>query len=83
MDSRSSRSFSEDADRALATREAMLTMGQRFKDADLDAIFITGPHGIRVNGAISLADVASAAGTLRWGDEQVEMNFPVDLELTG
>jgi aromatic ring-opening dioxygenase LigB subunit len=74
--------ISDDADGAMQTREAMLTMGKRFKEADLDAIFITGPHGIRVNGAISLADVARAAGTLVWKDRQVEMNFPVDLELT-
>lgn len=74
--------LSEDADGALATREAMLTMGKRFKEADLDAIFISGPHGIRVNGAISLADVGRAAGTLTWGENKIEMNFPVDLELT-
>lgn len=74
--------LSEDADGAMATREAMLTMGKRFKEADLDAIFISGPHGIRVNGAISLADVGRAAGTLTWGENKIEMNFPVDLELT-
>lgn len=74
--------LSDDADGAMATREAMMELGKRFKAAELDAIFITGPHGIRVNGAISLADVARAAGTLRWGTNQIEMNFPVDLELT-
>ncbi len=73
--------ISDDADGALATREAMLTMGKRFKEANLDAIFITGPHGIRVNGAISIADVARAAGTLHWQGKAIEMNFPVDLEL--
>ena len=74
--------ISDDADGALATREAMLTMGQRFKDAELDAIFITGPHGIRTNGAVSLADVGRAAGTLHWEGKSIEMNFPVDLDLT-
>jgi aromatic ring-opening dioxygenase LigB subunit len=74
--------ISEDADGAMATREAMLEMGRRFKEADLDAIFVSGPHGIRVNGAISLADVARAAGTLTWKGRTIEMNFPVDLELT-
>lgn len=74
--------ISDDADGALATREAMLEMGRRFKAAELDAIFISGPHGIRVNGAISLADVAHAAGTMHWQGKTIEMNFPVDLELT-
>src|SRR5690606_15633894 len=74
--------LSDDADGALTTREAMLEMGRRFKAAELDAIFVSGPHGIRVNGAISLADVARAAGTLTWEDRKIEMNFPVDLELT-
>ena len=74
--------ISEDADGAMATREAMLEMGRRFKEAELDAIFVSGPHGIRVNGFISLADVARAAGTLTWKGRTIEMNFPVDLELT-
>jgi aromatic ring-opening dioxygenase LigB subunit len=74
--------ISEDADGAMATREAMLEMGRRFKEAELDAIFVSGPHGIRVNGYISLADVARAAGTLNWKGQSIEMNFPVDLDLT-
>lgn len=74
--------LSDDADGAMKTRESMLEMGRRFKEADLDAIFISGPHGIRVNGFISIADVARAAGTLTWGDNAIEMNFPVDLDLT-
>jgi len=74
--------ISDDADGAMATREAMLEMGRRFKEANLDSIFVSGPHGIRVNGAISLADVGRAAGTLVWKDRKIEMNFPVDLELT-
>jgi len=74
--------LSDDAEGGLATREAMLTMGRRFKEAELDAIFVTGPHGIRVNGAISLADCGRAAGTLNFEGRSIEMNFPLDLELT-
>lgn len=74
--------ISDDAEGALKTREAMLEMGRRFKGAELDAIFIAGPHGIRVNGHISLAEVRRAAGTLRLGDKTIEMNMPVDGDLT-
>lgn len=74
--------ISDDADGALQTREAMLDLGSRFKAANLDAIFIAGPHGIRVNDHISLAECRRAAGTLKWGDKTVEMNFPIDLDLT-
>lgn len=74
--------ISDDADGALKTRESMLEFGRRFKEADLDAIFIAGPHGIRVNHHISLAECRRAAGTLRWGDKTVEMNMSIDLDLT-
>ena len=43
---------------------------------------IAGPHGVRVDGAISLADTARAAGTLAWQGQQVELNVPVDGPLT-
>lgn len=75
--------LSDDAEGGLATRAAMLEMGRRFKEAELDAIFVTGPHGIRVNGFISLADCGRAAGTLSFEGRSIEMNFPLDLELTG
>lgn len=74
--------LSEDAEGGLKTREAMLEMGRRFAEADPEVIFITGPHGVRVNGFVSLADVGRAAGTLHWDGKKVEMNIPVDMELT-
>jgi aromatic ring-opening dioxygenase LigB subunit len=74
--------LSDDADGALKTREAMLEMGRRFAEARPDVVFISGPHGIRVNGFVSLADCARGAGTLFWGDRKVEMNIPFDLTLT-
>jgi aromatic ring-opening dioxygenase LigB subunit len=74
--------LSDDADGALATRAAMVELGQRCREARPDTIVVAGPHGVRVEGTICLADVARAAGTLRWGGRQVEMNVPVDGEFT-
>lgn len=74
--------ISDDAEGALKTREAMLEMGRRFAEAKPEVVFITGPHGIRVNGFVSLADCARGAGTLFWEDRKVEMNVPFDLALT-
>jgi aromatic ring-opening dioxygenase LigB subunit len=74
--------ISDDAEGALATREAMLEMGRRFAAANIDTLFITGPHGIRTNGAVSLSDCGSGAGTLFWGDRKVELNVPFDLDFS-
>lgn len=74
--------MSDDADGALQTRTAMEELGRRCAAADVDVIVLAGPHGVRVAGAVCLADVARAAGTLRWAGRQVEMNVPVDAPLT-
>jgi aromatic ring-opening dioxygenase LigB subunit len=74
--------LSDDAEGALATREAMHELGRRCAAARPDAIVVAGPHGVRVDGAICLADVARGAGTLRWHGRQVEMNVPVDGPMT-
>jgi aromatic ring-opening dioxygenase LigB subunit len=74
--------LSEDAAGALATRTAMEEMGRRARAAGVEAQVIAGPHGVRVDGAICLADTARAAGTLRWQGRQVELNVPVDGPLT-
>ncbi len=74
--------ISEDAEGALKTRESMLEMGRRFAAAAPEVVFISGPHGIRVNGAISLADCARGAGTLHYHGKMVELNVPFDLEFT-
>lgn len=74
--------ISDDAEGALATRESMLEMGRRFKEAGVETVFITGPHGIRVNNFISLADCAMGAGTLNYKGRTVEMVVPFDLELS-
>ena len=74
--------LSEDAEGGLKTRAAMEELGRRCAAARPEAIVIAGPHGVRVDGAICLADVARAAGTLFWEDRAVEMNVPVDGPLT-
>lgn len=74
--------LSEDAGGALVTRAAMTEAGRRAAAAGVEAIVIAGPHGFRVNGAVCLADVARAAGSLRWQDRLVELNIPVDGPLT-
>ncbi len=74
--------LSEDAEGALATRAAMDELGRRCAAAQPDVIVVATPHGTRVEGAICLAAVARAAGTLRWQGRQIEMNVPVDGPLT-
>ena len=74
--------FSDDAGGALATRAALEKLGQRAAAAGVETLVIAGPHGVRVNGAISLADTARAAGMLTWEGKSVELNVPVDGTLT-
>jgi aromatic ring-opening dioxygenase LigB subunit len=73
---------SDDADGALATREAMFEMGRRFAAAKPDVIVVAEPHGFSVKGCISVGSAARAAGTLHWQDRTVEMNLPLDIEFT-
>ena len=73
--------LSDDADGAMRTRRAMEAVGRRFTDQGVEAIVLAGPHGIRVDGAICLANVARGAGTLHWRGRQVEMNVPCDRAL--
>jgi aromatic ring-opening dioxygenase LigB subunit len=74
--------ISEDADGGLATRAAMLEVSRRFAEARPDVVFITGPHGVRVNGFVSVADTSEGAGTLHYKGRTVEMNVQVDNEFT-
>jgi aromatic ring-opening dioxygenase LigB subunit len=74
--------LSDDAGGALATRAAMEELGRRATAAGVEALVIAGPHGVRVDGAICLADTARAAGTLAWQGRRVELNVPVDGALT-
>lgn len=74
--------LSDDAEGALATRHAMHELGRRCAEAGVEAIVIAGPHGVRVEGMVCLADVARGAGTLFWNGRSVEMNIPMDGQLT-
>ncbi len=74
--------LSDDAEGAVATRAAMEELGRRFKAAGVEVIIIAGPHGVRVEGAVALGNVGRGAGTLHWEKRQVEMNIPVDQQLT-
>jgi len=74
--------LSYDAAGALATRHAMDVMGRRAAEIRPGAVVVAGPHGVRVNGAVCLADTARAAGSLRWEGRKVELNVPVDGPLT-
>jgi aromatic ring-opening dioxygenase LigB subunit len=72
----------DDADGAIVTRAAMEELGRRAAAAEIESIVIAGPHGVRVDGAICLADTARAAGALAWQGRQVELNVPVNGPLT-
>jgi aromatic ring-opening dioxygenase LigB subunit len=74
--------LSADAECALGTRRAMEELGRRCAAARPEVIVVATPHGTRVDGAICLAAVARAAGTLHWQGRQVELNVPVDDQLT-
>jgi aromatic ring-opening dioxygenase LigB subunit len=74
--------LSDDAEGALNTRAAMEELGRRAAAAGVEAIVIAGPHGVRVDGAVCLADTARAAGTLAWQGREVELSVPVDGPLT-
>ena len=66
----------------MRTREAMVEFGRRSQEAGVEVVVIAGPHGFRVDGAVCLADVARGAGRLAWQDREIEMNIPVDGQLT-
>jgi aromatic ring-opening dioxygenase LigB subunit len=70
--------LSDTADGAPATRAALLELGRRFAAARPEILFIAGPHGIRVNGYVSLSDTARGAGTAYWRGRTVELNVPMD-----
>jgi aromatic ring-opening dioxygenase LigB subunit len=74
--------MSEDADGGLKTRAAMEELQRRCAAAAPDVVVIAGPHGFRVEGTICLADVGRGAGTLIWKGRQIEMNVPIDVDLT-
>ena len=74
--------LSDDAGGALTTRAAMEELGRRAVAAGVEALVIAGPHGVRIDGSISLADTARTAGSLTWQGRAVELSVPIDGPLT-
>ncbi len=74
--------LSDNAEGALRTRAALHELGRHARAAEVEVIVIAGPHGVRVDGQVALANTGRAAGTLSWQSRTVEMNIPIDLELT-
>lgn len=74
--------LAEDAGGALQTRAAMQELQRQAAAAGVEAVVIAGPHGVRVRDAIALADTSRAAGALSWEGRTVELNVPVDGDLT-
>lgn len=64
-----------------STPGAMAAFGELFRSQGVDAVVITGPHGIRADGAFAVVDAARAAGTLHWKGRKVEVNAPCDRPL--
>ena len=65
----------------VATRAAMEELGRRFAAARPEVIVLATPHGFRVDNAITIANVARAAGTIHYEGRTVEMNVPVARDL--
>lgn len=73
---------SEDAEGGLDLREAMFELARRCRATNPEVLVVATPHGFRVDGALCLANVGRAAGTLGRPPKTLEMNIPVDLPLT-
>lgn len=73
--------LSDDAEGALETRKQMQLMGSTFKEVGVEAVIISGPHGIRVDGSFAVVDAGRVAGTLRWNGNFAEVNAPCDRPL--
>jgi aromatic ring-opening dioxygenase LigB subunit len=63
------------------TPRQMQAMGDLFRAQGVEAVIVTGPHGIRADGSFALVDAARAAGTLRWKGRHIEVNAPCDRPL--
>jgi aromatic ring-opening dioxygenase LigB subunit len=74
--------LADDPDDVIKTRASMKDLGRRMAAAKPDVIVLATPHGFRVQGAMTFADVARMAGTLNHKGKTAEMNIPVDRALT-
>lgn len=70
--------LSDDASGHHRTRAALEELGRRCQAARPEVLVVATPHGMRVEGAVSISGAARTAGALRWQGRQVEMNVPLD-----
>ena len=75
--------LSDAAAGALQTRQAMQEVGRRATAVGVEVLVLATPPGLRVEGAVCVADVVRGAGVLGWAGRQIEMCVPVDETLTG
>lgn len=71
----------DDAEGGSETRKQMIALGDFFREREVEAVVIAGPHGIRADGFFAVVDAARAAGTLHWQGKQVEASVPCDRPL--
>lgn len=74
--------LAEDRDRMARTRTAMKELGRRCARAQPETVVVLTPHGMVVEGAISLGETKAAAGVLgERPPRRVSAVFETDLEL--
>lgn len=71
----------DDGEGGKETTAQLGAMGTLFREADVEAVVLAGPHGIRVDGFFAVVDAARASGTLRWNGKAVEASVPCDRPL--
>jgi aromatic ring-opening dioxygenase LigB subunit len=68
---------------AAETQAAMTELGERFRAARPDATVVLTPHGVHVEGSLSVVVAGSLAGSLDEEGRRVELAAPVDRGLAG
>jgi aromatic ring-opening dioxygenase LigB subunit len=63
-------------------RAAMEQVGRRMAELGVEVIVLATPHNVRVDDAITMANVARGAGLISEDGKTVEINVPVDGKLT-
>ncbi len=62
------------------TRRAMEQVGRRFREARPDTVVVLTPHGVMLDGAVSIGMAEKARGTLGEGRRKVKLTLATDLE---
>jgi aromatic ring-opening dioxygenase LigB subunit len=74
--------LAEDPGTTPNVRKAMVEMGKRCAATSPEVIVIAGPHNVRIDGFVAVAESGRAAGTLLYQGNKVEMNVPIDIALS-